>query len=515
MKIIIIGSSNIYRFIKEVSKETRDLISMQKCTQMSGFKARMEELEETDEKIVISVVENFLCDMVGTETEKEKIESGVNSTLKEFVATLELAGRRLPNSRLVVIEPMERPAVKWYTEGLKELTTEYAKMINGLQLINVTVIKRCDLPKQVFDNDLVHLTPDSGKQFLNSIMYYAGQVFEAQLVELDGDQVPMEVVASGSTPKEGEEVIPLTNPEEMVPATVEQRLATLEARIETRWRNDDMIIARIREELDFTANTKREDRIIITGMTSAVEKPNGLVETRKWLKDIVVATHLNSIVENAGTKTLFVSAGRSVNGEIPLCEVRMVDREWALKVRKGYGQMRKEGKVEGRLFVANSVTQATRVRLEVLRAIAKVCSNPGEDFFAQGFTSRPVLQVKRRDGSSQLVLTYVDAVARYGGKVRDSDLAVAYERAGATFKGQMRQNFVLLTDKGVRMGGSHSRGGAGGPAISGTNKRGRENGNENDPNGPKRQAWSNARGPRGARGGGNGQGRGKPNAHTN
>ena len=90
---------------------------------------------------------------------------------------------------------------------------------------------------------------------------------------------------------------------------------------------------------------------------------------------------------------------------------------------------------------------------------------------------------------------------------------LTYERAGATFKGQMRQNFVLLTDKGVRMGGSHSRGGAGGPAITGANKRGREN--EKDPKESKRQAWSNAKGPRGARGCGNGQGRGKPNAHTN
>ena len=48
-------------------------------------------------------------------------------------------------------------------------------------------------------------------------------------MELESDQVPMEVVASGSMPEEGEEVIPLMTPEEMVPATVEQRLAILEA----------------------------------------------------------------------------------------------------------------------------------------------------------------------------------------------------------------------------------------------------------------------------------------------
>ena len=50
MKVITIGSSNVHRFMKEITIETRDLISLQKCTQMSAFRVRMEELEETDEK---------------------------------------------------------------------------------------------------------------------------------------------------------------------------------------------------------------------------------------------------------------------------------------------------------------------------------------------------------------------------------------------------------------------------------------------------------------------------------
>ena len=508
MKVITIGSSNVHRFMKEITIETRDLISLQKCTQMSAFKVRMEELEETDEKILISVIENFICDKVGQEQVKEQIETKIDEALKEFVEVLGETVKRLPKSRFVVIEPMARPAVQWYTEGLKAITNEYAKRINALQLINISVIKRCDLPKQIFDQDQVHLTKDSGKQFVESIMYYACQVYEAQLVELDSEHVPMEVVAGGSgvaQPETG--VIPLTGP--TAPRTTKQRLDDLEARIESRWRNDDIVIARIREELDFTANTKKEDRIIITGMTSTTERPKSQIDLKKWLKDVVVPAHLNKIVPESGKKILFVSPGRSVNGEIPLCEVRLEDRECALKIRKGYGQMRKEGKVEGRLFVANSVTQATRVRLEVLRAIAKVCLNSNEDFFAQSFTSRPVLQIKRKDSGGQLTLSYVDAVARYGGRVGDSDLSVAYERAGATFKGQMRQNFIVLADKGVRSLGSQSRGGAGW-----SNKRGRET--ESDPHQSKRQSWIGERGARGGRGGGTGgQGRGRAGASGN
>ena len=95
-------------------------------------------------------------------------------------------------------------------------------------------------------------------------------------------------------------------------------------------------------------------------------------------------------------------------------------------------------------------------------------------------------------GGGQFVLTFVDAVVRYGGRVAGSDLRLAYERAGMSFKGQMQQNFVVLNDKGVREGGwaSRGRGGTGQPQGNAggsresqatgsnlTNKRPREVGN--------------------------------------
>ena len=57
---------------------------------------------------------------------------------------------------------------------------------------------------------------------------------------------------------------------------------------------------------------------------------------------------------------------------------------------------------------------------------------------------------------------------------------IKHLRAGLSFKGQMQQNFVLLNDKGVRVGGKASGGGglAGQPqGQPGSNKRQREVGN--------------------------------------
>ena len=108
----------------------------------------------------------------------------------------------------------------------------------------------------------------------------------------------------------------------------------------------------------------------------------------------------------------------------------------------------------------------------------------------------------------------MDAIVRYGCKVNQADLGLAYERAGTSFVGQMAQNFVVLSDKGVRKGGGQSRGGgsSGQPRMTGGNKRALDEGNEMDV-AAKRQMG----GRRGASGGTRGgrwseRGRGKSQA---
>ena len=161
----------------------------------------------------------------------------------------------------------------------------------------------------------------------------------------------------------------------------------------------------------------------------------------------------------------------------------------------------------GRMFVANSVTLATRVRSDILKVIAGKCSNDREDFFVIGFTSRPVLSVRRKDKSGQYALTYVDAVAKYGGNLSRGELQVAYGRAGESFVGQLQQNFVVLHDKGEGKGNwEAAHKGGSGPAMVGGKKRGIE---EVDTTSAKRLDWKGARGT--MRGGAmRGNARGKP-----
>ena len=469
MKTTIIGSSNIYRPYDILAKEDQDKIDLKRCTRITAFKVFMDGLKENQRNVVISVIENFVCDAVGEVVDNDEVGRIVKGVLDEFFEALKETAHRLPRTRFVMVEPTQRPGVGWYTLAFNEFKTEYTSRVAALHTMNVSVIKFDDLPSQIFDQYGVHLTPGMGLQFLNAVSYFAEQIFKAPIVDLADNEETMEasedVVAGGSGVGSG-------TGDGQSPVTRAQLDAVLK-NIDLRRHNDNMVMARIREELDFAANVKKEDRLIISGLTSNVAKPANEVDARRWIREIAGAA-LDKILENSSAKIQFVGANKNNANDIPLCEVKFKEADWAGKVRREFGKLRKEGKVEGRVFVANCVTQATRVRLEILRAIAKQCCSGNEDMMVMGFTSRPILQIRKKDGSGQRTLTFVDAVAIFGNRLREVDLVLAYERAGGTFRGQMEQNFIVLKDKGVKEGGRQPRGGgaSGIPVIlTGGNKR--------------------------------------------
>ena len=165
--------------------------------------------------VIILVIENFLCDAVGEINEKEEMEKAIGKTLEDFVRVVNETAKRLPKTRFAIVEPMERLAVEWYTKGLKEITTEYSKMLNRLKMSNIMVVKRVDLPAQLFDEQKIHLTPASGKGFVGSTIFYAEKFFAADLVELD--EMGMEVSPDDQDPN----IIP-------VGKNIEEKRKTLE-----------------------------------------------------------------------------------------------------------------------------------------------------------------------------------------------------------------------------------------------------------------------------------------------
>jgi hypothetical protein len=234
---------------------------------------------------------------------------------------------------------------------------------------------------------------------------------------------------------------------------IETEIAKLRDDIETRRIQDSLVTARIREELDFSSNIRKEDKIIITGLTSKVPMPANLEERKKWQKEIV-GEILNQILPDSAEQISFVTLGRKHSNFIPVAEVTMANREIAIKVQKQFAVEKRAGKDFGKAYVANSVTLATRVRVDILKAMAKHFATEREEMYVSAFASRPMLHVRPKEvGKRSMALTFSDALGRYGSGMNEAELGEAYRRAGVAFRGQLQQNFVVLHEGHVYGGG--------------------------------------------------------------
>jgi hypothetical protein len=127
---------------------------------------------------------------------------------------------------------------------------------------------------------------------------------------------------------------------------------------------------------------------------------------------------------------------------IPLAEVKIDTVDNANLIRKAFAEKKKSGADLSRLFIANSVNLATRVRVDILKALARKVSDLNMVAYAVPFVSRPVMQIRSKEAgvsSEARSFSFTDAVAKYGHLLKQFELADAYRRAGNHFVGQMEQ----------------------------------------------------------------------------
>ena len=252
MSTVVIGSSNLKRFYPDLEEKLRKSISMQKCCTMDTFKVRMNELDEDDKGVVISVIENFVCEMVGEAKEEEEIEARIKKALDEFIGVVKETATKLKMSKFVVVEPMKRPGVKWYNNKIIQITKVYVTGIRNLGLINIKLISWDDLPVQTFDDMGVHLVPAAGTRFFVAVMAYAEHFFKIVAVDLAEEAMDDSAggpVESGS----GAATVPTTSE-----LSLKEQINAINK--DTKWRrhNESMVSARILEKLDYDLNIKKK-----------------------------------------------------------------------------------------------------------------------------------------------------------------------------------------------------------------------------------------------------------------
>jgi len=476
MANLLIGSSNVARFYKYLLYQDFKEYQLLKCTTMDSFSALMAEIEDGANNVIVSVIENIVVDAAEpTKTEDERTTS-IRDAVRRVIEVIEKTSTRLPESKFCIVMPLKRPAVSWFDEKKAEIEEEIRRGIAGLKTFNVTRLKSfCDSQQQ-FEKDGIHLTKESGSIFVESILKTAEEVFTAVTVESE------DVVNDGAAK-----------------APV-QDLDGLVSVLKKRFESDNMMFARLREEVDSNANKTREDRVVITGVTSKDPLP---VEKRPRIERLkeLAAEVFEAIKPGFKGKILYASQGR--NETLPMVEVKLDSIEYAVDIRKAFAEKRKKEKLSGcleRVFLSNSINIGTRVRIEILKAIAKRTSNTKELAYVASFISRPVMHIRTRSGGDGPTksYTFIDAVKQFGSQLKHEDLLDSYAKAGRSFTGQLEQNFVVLKeteseaaqtsfhkarmqrgrggrgrgDRGSGRGRGADRGGSGPPGAEGATARG-------------------------------------------
>ena len=205
-----------------------------------------------------------------------------------------------------------------------------------------------------------------------------------------------------------------------------------------------MAMARDREELDYINNRKKENKIMVTGISSNTTPPRGGTERLEWIKKVIMS--LFGMLHSGSEKKIKGIYQRKGFGELPAAEVVMDSEITAWEVRKIFATKKKEGIEFNDIFLANIATTATKVRTAILEAIAKKQVTGDQGMFVKHFVSRPLLLIRTRRGMEveEIGLTFVDALKRFGKDLQAQDLEQAYARAGKSFAGQMQQTFVVL-----------------------------------------------------------------------
>jgi hypothetical protein len=458
MQYVLIGSSNVQRFYSPETYKNHKPFGMLKTCNLEVFKTRMNALQ--DEKgVVIQVIENLLEDAVkgnvredGTILE-DVLSNTIKATIKVVMKSVKVAASRMPETKFALIMPILRPCSRWYSERFDQVTDLFSEAGIELAMKNVRLINCFATEFQLFDDGNLHLTNESGAMFVEAVLGASEAFFMEEDVGVEEmDQEDQQDPKQGTSVQANPEgsVVQIGPKKNSSSTKNKEKIAALENRVKTieeKCKADNLVFARDREDLDAIANEKKEDRLIITGLTNPIPRPTNEEDRKKWLDDMVIG--VLSLLDPEGNGTiLFAKQGRGDGHSIPMVEVRMDSKETAKRIRASYANKKKNSVDLGRLFVANCVTLATRVRADILRAIAnKLNKKGGVEMYVTPFSSRPVLHVKDMSGNkAPYALTFADAVTRYGSKLEEGDLGEAYRRAGKSFDGQLSQLFVVLKE---------------------------------------------------------------------
>ena len=503
----LIGSSNIYRFYNPETFNDHHPYLLTRCTRSSTLESNLLEVE-AGSIVLISVLENFIQDAVVDSgvTESDAVADAstgkvVQEAIQKALVTINDAALRTieDGNRFFVVEPINRIKPDWYSINLDNTITIFENQFEALCVApNVWRIHASPLAEQKFIRDGVHLTEDSGKTFISTILRNVeasiSSVNIASVSSPDLSKPPptsfhfaaealrkrdatsnvesntkrkrkfTEPWADDSQNNDEDVGVEAAVGNVMIPSNILDRMLSeikanktgiedLNNGFEKRKLEDNKSFAALREEADFIVNKSKLDRVVVFGLTSKTPLPVIKSERIQTLKALVMDQFVKIKPDFDGSIT-FISHLNFSGDRIPAVECRMNSVEKATEIRKECGRIRKadKSKANKHVFITNCVTATTRVRIEILSKISMRLNERKSESYCITFEPRPILRVKH-DRLGWKSFFYVEAIEKFSYVLRKEDMLGAYSKA-SIIREPLEQIFIILKEKEARGAGA-------------------------------------------------------------
>jgi hypothetical protein len=452
MARILIGSSNIRRFYPNAGTKTYPVYKLEVTTLRRAFEVTLDNVPN-DSKVVISVLENLIEKEIALAAEEEK-QAAVRSLIEGFITSVVEKAKKNRGAKFALAYPILRPGNEWMTKNDDFIRDEFETAYNKHSEINISKVDSVSRGSQVFERDGVHLTKAAGNAFVANLIGMAEDCFDAPHIEIDDDEEESSINKLLRAGQESSKARKNSDLSDLKKVTHDLKgwKTTLETSFHTRFMADNLMFARLRNEMDSETNRKREDRTLVTYLIDPENLPKQTTERNEALRKAAKEFCIKIKEDFDGEVMFATTTGRSERGNLML-EFRLDSVEKAREIRKAFAISRPTNKLPAemeKIQMSTVITLATKVGIEIMKAMARKIESQRETAYVPMFLPRPILHIKVKvpggKGLHLNSLTFAEAIQQYGEKLNQDDLVSAYQKAGGNFKGQMRQHFVVLAE---------------------------------------------------------------------
>ena len=490
-KWIWLGSSNTRPFVAAFKLQKGRHFEL--CTKLDHFKSHLEVItKENCDYLIICGLDNVVADLSMDGTNLEKVEQG----LQEFFNALE--DLRLTDVKIVVgpllgWKKHPSPLKKTAQSVIKDLKKKYPGI---LHVQRPTSLK--------FKPDGVHLEDRSGQHLYKAVFRAAEDFFnkndEDYQSELDNENEDFTMdseeeheVITGETTASGETTsskikVDLTRPPPVFNYPVKsepieddediihsinnptndqliKELAKLRRQVNARWTLDLIVMAGTKEDIDKAENNQNMNKVVITGLdvlTLWTQAADDWKKRIELIKDSIKELFHFIDPDHQYTLGYIKHLNAKIKGSRQIVEITLGSEEEGKRIRKAFAARIKVWITEKSfpehikgVSITPCLTLATRVRIEIMKAMAKTVRNTldNHDAWVIQHVARPVMKIEFTPPGEEEKLTrsfgFAQGLAYLfkeipGYSISAQDLFQAYSLAGTRFGPEISHHFIIM-----------------------------------------------------------------------